>query len=160
MLAILVSGCDLTSPDGKLGLTVSNYDESEDLCTEGIQATLTILNDDTIISSPRSLPGDSFRELSRDQYSTNTRVRIEARCFDNGTEGFIIAEGTAARPSKTGGLDRYLDVSRGENNEEVPFSENCLVPAEKQSRTVDVKVLDSSEPLPCISVFNFLGTAK
>lgn len=151
----LTSCTNLFSPPTKLYLDVSSYEESN-TCEEGIQATLTILDDATIIKSPVLQIGETFSQTTSKTYDINTRIRVEAFCYELGKTGHILAEGNIRAAAKSA-TTRGVDVNRkNRDNTSLPFSDGCITKDVNQLYPEqDITILEITDPLPCVYIYSF-----
>ncbi len=152
VLIELLNSCTTYFP-AKIALSVSRASENGSDCAEGLQGKLTMLSDQTIIESPKLTKVDeSFTEVSTKNYAANETVRLEAHCYDaNGVNGYIIVEGKVVNSDYfKGNSPRGLDISLPgiENTIDIEY---CITKDKK-----NIKIIDSQEPIPCVSPSSFL----
>ncbi len=148
IFTLSLSACSFTPDSTFVDLRVSRVDGEVSVCSSGLQVKLTFLSDQAVIESPKLLEvNDLFQENNGVKYPRETRVRVEARCFEeNGEEGLLIVEGTIQEPVKSD----YRSVSVSLPN---AINSGCINPQNTESR--DITVVDYQEPAPCVSPDTF-----
>jgi len=72
----------------------SQNSTSQEMCQEGIQATFTMLSDQSEYASPRLGVGEEYRSESSGFYTSQDKVRISVQCFEaNNVTGVLVVEG-------------------------------------------------------------------
>lgn len=155
-LLLLLASCNLFAPSsGTIGLNVHGPSEFTSLsCSSGIQATLTILSDQTKFTSPIVTNDELKQESSTQTYNVDTRVKVEAYCYENNNViGKLIVEGKI-RPPLIAASSRKVSISPAKSKEDL--IKYCISNQLSESnKKRDMNILKYLEPVPCITITDF-----
>lgn len=156
LLLLLLNSCTLLAPSsGTVVLNVSGPSDTTNYsCHSGVQATITILSDQVKLTSPIVKKGETFQLTSDKSYDEDTRIKIEAYCYENDTTvGELVIEGKV-RPPLVAASYRTISVSSVDSEEDLTkYCVSTPLSAINQSR--DMNILKITEPIPCIESTGF-----
>ncbi len=134
---------------GQGGGSVQLVEEPEDICLEGIQATFTILKNNTVYQTPLLKKGEAYTQKAEGSYGPNDTIRVEVNCFEaNGVQGKLIIEGSVDasgqyinKPIRNRGIKIIREDSTA-------CIERLAVQAEQ---AYDLRIIEKTEPVPCLT---------
>lgn len=148
---LLVACAELDEPQPVSFMVVgSQQSTDQDMCREGIQATFTMLSDQTEYASAVLSLGEEYRAETDGTYTSRDRVRIAVQCFEaNDVKGSIIVEGSIAPNHNI-----VLPVNAPPRNN-VSFGvfrdKRCTQDLINETISYDLEIVELVEPVPCLN---------
>jgi len=133
------------------GGSVQLIEEPEDICLEGIQASFTILKDNTVYQTPVLKKGEAYHQKAEGSYGPNDTIRAEVNCFEaNNVQGKLIIEGSITS------AETYLINLQPIRNRGIQIirkdSRQCIEQlAEQVEQKYDIRIIEKIEPVPCLT---------